>query len=94
MQVQAEDRKGEVIKKVVIQLRAKPSRKRIDGVEAFIRHFYGEVPPVDIADEPVEDPCGTGLSIREFAENACQTKRRCAPTTPAKRIMAGMRVTR
>ena len=67
MQIHAESRKDEVIKKAVKLLRTNPTRKRVNGVEAFVRHFYDDVPPVDIADEPVEDLCGAALSIREFA---------------------------
>ena len=67
MQISAEIRKNEVIKKAIKLLRKKPKGKQVGGMEAFVRHFYDEVPPVDIVDESVEYLCGAAVSIHEFA---------------------------
>ncbi len=67
MLVQAENRKGEAITNAVKRLGPKAKRKRADGTEAFIRHFYEDVPPGDIADEQAGDLYGAAISIRQFA---------------------------
>ena len=67
MLVQADDRKGEAISNAVRKLGAKSKRKRADSSEAFIRHFYDDVPPGDIANEQADDLLGAAASIRQFA---------------------------
>ena len=67
MLVQADDRKGEAISNAVRMLGAKSKRKRADSSEAFIRHFYDDVPPGDIANEQADDLLGAAASIRQFA---------------------------
>ncbi len=61
--------KDEVIEKVVETVQARMSGKKADFAEAFVRRFYKNVAPGDIASEETEDLYGAALSLWSFAAN-------------------------
>jgi glutamate dehydrogenase len=65
MSLKVQEENAEIIEKVVAQLPDKEAKKRIQA-ETFIRQFYGQVDPEDLAERSISDLCGAALAYLDF----------------------------
>jgi len=65
MLLTAQEGNAEIIKKVVAQIRGTAAEGRIQA-ETFIRQYYGQVDPGDLADRSISNLCGAALTHLKF----------------------------
>lgn len=74
MLTKVEQENAEIIENAVALLRDKLSKEKIAQAETFIRQYYSQVDPEDLAGRGVSDLCGAALAhldfIREFKAGA------------------------
>jgi predicted ATPase len=61
----AQDQNAEIIEKVVAQLRNKEARGAVQ-TEPFIRQYYSQVDPEDLAERTFSNLCGAALAHLDF----------------------------
>lgn len=76
MKARKDDPKREVIDKVVEQIQQRIKGKTAKDAEAFVRLFYKDVPPDDMAGRSIDSLYGAALTLYKFAQ-----KRPSANTT-------------
>ena len=73
MLLKAQEGNAEIIEKVVAQLRNTAAEGKIQA-ETFIRQYYSQVDPEDLAERNISDLCGAALAhldfMREFKSGA------------------------
>src|ERR1700720_2947299 len=65
MLLTAQEGNAEIIEKVVAQIRGTAAAGRIRA-ETFIRQYYGQVDPEDLADRSISNLCGAALTHLKF----------------------------
>jgi len=65
MLLTAQEGNAEIIEKVVAQIRGTAAEGRIQA-ETFIRQYYGQVDPEDLADRSISNLCGAALTHLKF----------------------------
>lgn len=68
MKARKDDPKREVIDKVVEQIQQRLKGKMAKDAEAFVRLFYKDVPPDDMAGRSVDSLYGAALTLYKFAQ--------------------------
>ncbi len=68
MKARSDDPKREVIDKVVEQIQQRLTGKMAKDAEAFVRLFYKDVPPDDMAGRSVDSLYGAALTLYKFAQ--------------------------
>ena len=68
MKARKDDPKREVIDKVVEQIKQRIKGKTAKDAEAFVRLFYKDVPPDDMAGRSVDSLYGAALTLYKFAQ--------------------------
>lgn len=68
MKARADDPKREVIDKVVEQVHLRLAGDKAKDAEAFVRLFYDNVPPDDIAGRSVDTLYGAAMTLYKFAQ--------------------------
>ncbi len=68
MKARKDDPKREVIDKVVEQIQQRIKGKTAKDAEAFVRLFYKDVPPDDMAGRSVDSLYGAALTLYKFAQ--------------------------
>jgi glutamate dehydrogenase len=64
--LKAQKENEEIIEKVVALLREKAPKDKIAQAETFIRQYYSEVAPEDLAERRISDLCGAALTHLNF----------------------------
>src|SRR6478609_3580098 len=65
MLLKAQDKNAEIIEEILAQLREKEGRKDIEA-ETFIRQYYRQVDPGDLAERSIANLCGAALAHLGF----------------------------
>jgi len=68
MAVRLQDKKDELLGRVVEQLHDKLSQRQADLAEVFVRHYYRSVPPADLLERDPLDLYGAALAHLRFGE--------------------------
>ena len=68
MKARKDDPKREVIDKVVEQIQQRLKGKMAKDAEAFVRLFYKDVPPDDVAGRSIDSLYGAALTLYKFAQ--------------------------
>src|ERR1700738_4140797 len=68
MLLKAQDENAEIIEKVLAQLRNKEVKGKVQA-ETFIRQYYSQVDPEDLAERRISDLCGAALTHLDFIRN-------------------------
>ncbi|OSQ49961.1 NAD-glutamate dehydrogenase [Thalassospira alkalitolerans] len=74
MKVRSDDPKREVIDKVVEQIQQRLTGKMAKDAEVFVRLFYKDVPPDDMAGRSVDSLYGAALTLYKFAQKRPSAK--------------------
>ena len=79
MLLEAQEGNAEIIEKVVALLRGKVPEGKIALAETFIRQYYSQVDPEDLAERTISNLCGAALAhldfMREFKSGYRQAAR-------------------
>ena len=67
MLLKAQDENAEIIEKVVAQLRNREPKGTIEA-EAFIRQYYSQFDPEDLAERSISNLSGAALAHLDFIE--------------------------
>src|SRR6202048_3745931 len=65
MLLKAQQENAEIIEKVLAELQIKEAEKK-NAAAAFIRQYYGQVDPEDLAERRTADLCGAALAHLDF----------------------------
>ncbi len=89
MAARADRDKSKLIEKIAALARSKVERAKADEAEAFIRVYYANVPPDDIADATPENLCGAALALLSFGRSRVSGAAKVRAYNPRSRNTAG-----
>ncbi len=94
MATRLQDKKADLLERVIDRLHDQLAAGQADRAEAFLRHYYRAVSPVDLLERDPLDLYGAALShLRLGDQRAAPARPRSGSTTPRSSSTAGSRPT-